>query len=210
MSPKIVDKDRKKREILLAAMKVFAGKGVKNSRMLDIAKEAGIGKGTIYDYFRSRDEILVEAFYLIMGDLDKRLESLLSHSVSPEAKVRSIVHTTYDSLSQFPDDFMEIFVDFWSEGIRQRDSHGNLVIDLADIYANLRRLLSHVLAEGTEKGDFRQMDTNSVSSILIAMIDGLLLQLILDRKAFDQKTIMDGALDVIVHGIRNTQTSGDS
>lgn len=209
MSPKIIDKDKKKREILLAAMKVFAGRGVKNSRMVDIAQEAGIGKGTVYDYFRSRDEILVEAFYLIMGDLNSKMESLLSETDNPETKVRSIIHAAYDSLLQFPDDFMEIFVDFWSEGIRQRDSHGNLVIDLADVYANFRRQLSHVLNEGIEKGDFRQMDTIAVSSTLMAIIDGLLLQLIVDRKAFNQTTIIDDALGVILDGIKNTQTLGE-
>lgn len=209
MSPKIVDKDKKKREILLAAMKVFAGKGVKNTRMVDIAQEAGIGKGTVYDYFRSRDEILVEAFYLIMGDLNVKMESLLSETGNPETKVRSIIHAAYNSLSQFPDDFMEIFVDFWSEGIRQRDSHGNLVINLADIYADFRRQLSQVLNEGIEKGDFRQINTTAVSSTLMAILDGLLLQLIVDRKAFDQTTIIDDALGVILNGIKNTQTTGE-
>ncbi len=210
MSPKIVDKDKKKRKILLAAMKVFAGKGVKNTRMVDIAQEAGIGKGTVYDYFRSRDEILVEAFYLIRGDLNERMESLLSESGSPEVKVRSISRAAYDSFSQFPDDFMEIIVDFWSEGIRQRDAHGNLVINLADIYANFRRQLSQVLAEGIEKGDFRQMDTNAVSSTLMAIIDGLLLQLIVERKAFNHPAVIDDALGVIFDGIKNTQIAGET
>lgn len=209
MSPKIVDKDKKKREILLAAMKVFAGKGVKNTRMVDIAQEAGIGKGTVYDYFRSRDEILVEAFYLIMGDLNVKMESLLSETGDPETKVRSIIHAAYDSLSHFPDDFMEIFVDFWSEGIRQRDSHGNLVINLADIYADFRGQLSQVLIEGMENGDFRQINPTAVSSTLMAILDGLLLQLIVDRKAFDQTTIIDDALGVILNGIKNTQTTGE-
>ena len=63
--PKIVDKAAKKNEILLAAMRLFAEKGVVNSKMADIAIAAGIGKGTIYEYFRSKEEIFGEAFSTI-------------------------------------------------------------------------------------------------------------------------------------------------
>ncbi|MCP4754546.1 MAG: helix-turn-helix transcriptional regulator [Proteobacteria bacterium] len=46
--PKIVDKAAKKGEILSSAIKVFAEKGVANTKMVDIARRAEIGKGTIY------------------------------------------------------------------------------------------------------------------------------------------------------------------
>jgi TetR/AcrR family fatty acid metabolism transcriptional regulator len=210
MSPKIVDKERKRTEIVLAAMKVFAQKGLKKSRMIDIAQEAGIGKGTVYDYFRSREEILVEAFNLVTGDLDKKIRPVLSESIRAADKIRWILRTSYDSLSQFPDDIMEIFVDFWSEGVRRRDSRGHPEIDLAEIYSGFRRNLCRVLDEGIENGEFRPMDTNAVSSILIAVIDGLLLQSIVDRKAFTESAIMDDSMDIILHGIRRNQTSGET
>ncbi len=60
--PKIVDKEAKRKKILEASMRVFAKKGVENTKMKDIAKSAGIGKGTIYEYFNSRDEILQKSF----------------------------------------------------------------------------------------------------------------------------------------------------
>ena len=62
MSPKIIDKEAKKAEILQAAMQVFSRKGVAKTRMADIAVAAGIGKGTIYEYFRSKEEIFAAAF----------------------------------------------------------------------------------------------------------------------------------------------------
>ncbi|RMF59539.1 MAG: TetR/AcrR family transcriptional regulator, partial [Calditrichaeota bacterium] len=49
MSPKVVDKTAKRQEILDAALRVFARKGFKNTKMIDIAEEARIGKGTIYE-----------------------------------------------------------------------------------------------------------------------------------------------------------------
>lgn len=203
MAPRIIDKEKKKKQILLAAMTVFAKKGVKNSRMVDIAQQAGIGKGTIYEYFRNRDEILVEAFYLVMGEMEAKLKSVLDDTKNPEEKVRAMIQLAYDTLSQFTADFIEIFVDFWSEGIRHRGKDENLAINLQAIYAKYRQQLSEVLSEGTTKGHFRQMDTSAVASALMAITDGLLLQLILDRQAFDQSSVIDEALNMILHGIKN-------
>mgnify|MGYP006781963975 CR=1 FL=1 len=50
----------KREAILRAAIKVFAGKGYFNSKVADIAGEAGIADGTVYLYFKSKDEILEE------------------------------------------------------------------------------------------------------------------------------------------------------
>ena len=57
MAPKIVDKEAKKTQIIIAATQVFSKLGVAKTKMIDIAQAAGIGKGTIYEYFRSKEEI---------------------------------------------------------------------------------------------------------------------------------------------------------
>ena len=62
MAPIIVDKELKKQDILVAALKVFARQGIAKTKMIDIAIEAGIGKGTIYEYFRSKEEVIRESF----------------------------------------------------------------------------------------------------------------------------------------------------
>ena len=55
--PKIVDKEAKKLDIVHAALKEFARRGVANTKMADIATAAGIGKGTIYEYFKDKNEM---------------------------------------------------------------------------------------------------------------------------------------------------------
>ena len=58
MSPKIVDKEVKKKEILESAIKVFARNGIANTKVIDIAIEADTSKGNIYTYFESKEEII--------------------------------------------------------------------------------------------------------------------------------------------------------
>lgn len=202
MAPKVVDKEKKKRDILLAAMRVYAEKGARNARVADVARAAGVGKGTIYEYFRSRDEILIEAFHLVIGDMEKAFLGVMQTPADPETKLKQILAITFDALVQFPLDMVEIYLDFWSEGIRRRDVEGRIGINLKAMYEDFRSLLSGVLEEGVSAGVFRSMDTRLVSSSLMAMIDGLMLQLIIDRDAFDQQLIAGQTIDLMLTGLR--------
>jgi TetR/AcrR family fatty acid metabolism transcriptional regulator len=208
MTPKKIDKQEKRQQIILAAMKVFAAKGVRNSRMIDVAGEAGIGKGTIYDYFTNRDDILVAAFHFVMGELEDRIRTELVSDQSSEVRLRSIVRLTYDSLDSFPHEFLQILVDFWAEGIRGSTSNDSPLINLNEIYSRFRHEFIRIIEDGIECGDFREVDASAVASVLMAIIDGLLLQLIVDREAFDRTQIIDKALDAVMSGIRRAENGG--
>ena len=202
MSPRIVDKEEKKKKIVLAAMKVFSRKGVKNSRMADIAAQAGIGKGTIYEYFRNRDEILTQAFYLTLSEMENNLNSVLRDIDNPEEKIVLIFRTVFESMLQYTDDFMMLFVEFWSEGVRHREADEKRFLNLDSFYLEFRRELAGILDEGIRTGRFVSMDSTAVASVMIAILDGLLLQVILDRKAFDHKGVIEESLKMILNGIK--------
>ena len=212
MCPRIVDKEEKKNRIVLAAMKVFSEKGVKSSRMADIASQAEIGKGTIYEYFRNRDEILVESFYLMLGEMEGNLELALKDIENPEDRIALIFRAVFESMSQYPDDFMMLFVEFWSEGMRHRGEDDKRFLNLDAFYREFRQELADILDEGIQAGQFVAMDTTAVASVMIAILDGLLLQVILDRKAFDHKNVIEESLKMILNGIKvkDASAGGDS
>ena len=201
MTPRIVDKDKKRQEILLAALRVFSRTGLKDARMIEIAREAGIGKGTIYEYFRSRDEMVLEAFSFIMEQMNAEIRRVFERSLTPEQKLIGMFEATYRALSEYDRDFLDIFVDFWAEGIRGTNKDGPH-INLASIYHEYRQVMVAVLVEGIELGEFRAMDTTAVASALMAVIDGLLLQLLVDRQAFDTDAIIPAVIDTFLNGIR--------
>ena len=203
MAPKVVDKEKKKREILLAAMRVYAEKGARNARVADVAVAAGIGKGTIYEYFRSRNDILTEAFHLVIADVEKGFIGVMQSTDDPETRLKQITRVSFESFLQFPADIVEIYLDFWSEGIRQGDVEGRLGINLKSMYEQFRTFISTVLDDGITSGVFRPMNTRLVASTLMATIDGLLLQLIADRDAFDQSRMADEIIDLFLEGLRS-------
>ena len=71
MSPKIVDKEQKRKQIALIALDVFAEKGFDSASISDIAIKAGMAKGSVYDYFKSKDELIFHALKIWLLMMEK-------------------------------------------------------------------------------------------------------------------------------------------
>jgi TetR/AcrR family fatty acid metabolism transcriptional regulator len=200
--PRIVDKETKKMEILHAAMKIFARNGIVKTKMIDVATEAGVGKGTIYEYFRSKEEIFTTAFVMIFENLEVRIMDVLAREEDPVVQLNLLVETTIKEFMHGEGEFAEIMMDFWAEGVRNKDKNVLAVIDLKKIYSKYRSLLKVIIKNGIDKGVFKKMDTNSLSAVLIAALDGIYLQWILDRKAINISKVSKVLLESFIDGIR--------
>src|SRR5215203_4911641 len=88
----------KREAILRAAIKVFAEKGYFNSKVADIAGEAGIADGTVYLYFKSKDEILHSFFDRAMEDFIAEGKKQLAEIQKPEEKLRRIAQLHLERL----------------------------------------------------------------------------------------------------------------
>ena len=203
MSPKIVDKEEKKQEILKAAMRIFAQNGVIKTKMADIAFAAGIGKGTIYEYFRSKEDIFAEAYSHIFLDTETRIAEVLESAIQPEEKLRNLTRVTLEKfLIEDGGEFAGIMMSFWSEGVRNKNERIMEIIDLKNIYSEFRIMISGILEEGITKGHFRDMDTYVTASVIIGAIDGILLQYIMDRGVFSPEKAIEVLLDSFLKGIK--------
>lgn len=207
--PKIVDKEAKKLEILHAAMRVFARKGIVKTKMIDIAREAVVGKGTIYEYFRSKDEIFTSAYQFLFKMTEHGVYSALQSTDDPEKKLQLLIETFFNSFLHDGEEFAEIMMDFWAEGVRNKDADVMEIIDLKSIYTEYRKVISAILNEGISRGVFRQMDVHSMSSAFIGAFDGLMLQWIVDRGVIDIKRVSAVMLDGFFNGIK-TEIKGGS
>lgn len=88
------DRERNKHEqIIEAAVKVFAKKGFYNAKISEIAREANVADGTIYLYFKNKDDILISLFEERMGSLIRRMQEELAKVDHPLDKIRVFVAT---------------------------------------------------------------------------------------------------------------------
>src|SRR5262245_6506173 len=92
----------KPQQIIDAAIRVFARKGYFNSRVSDIAREAGIAAGTIYLYFDTKEDILITLFRERMAAFVSTLWLAIASEADAVAKVRRLVHLHFEILEQHP------------------------------------------------------------------------------------------------------------
>ncbi len=203
MAARIVDKENKKQEILQAALEVFSRNGFAKTKMINVATAAGIGKGTVYEYFRSKEEIFAEAFRYMMQRSDALLTEALSRTDDPEEKLRAIIDIWLIQFMEENGDFMGIMMDFWAEGIRTKNEQILEIIDLKGIYHQYRQLINDILQEGVQQKVFRKINTMTISSAMIAALDGLMLQWILDPTLFDLKQVAADFADGFLNGIKS-------
>src|SRR5881628_2949246 len=79
-----------------AAMRVIARKGMAAATMQEIAEEAGVAKGTIYLYFRDRDELVEKTFDRAITELHKRIDAALEVDAPFEAKLRALLAAKFE------------------------------------------------------------------------------------------------------------------
>jgi len=99
-------------------------------------------------------------------------------------------------------DFIGLMMDFWAEGVRNKNEDVLKIIDLEGLYNKMRNSIKNILQEGIQKGTFRELDTLSTASILIGSFDGLMLQWIMNPELIDFKRDAQTLLELTLHGIR--------
>jgi TetR/AcrR family fatty acid metabolism transcriptional regulator len=92
----------KPQQIIDAAIRVFARNGYYNSRVADIAREAGIASGTIYLYFKTKDDILVTLFREKMAEWVASLRKAVAGERDPVGKILRIVRLHFKVLEENP------------------------------------------------------------------------------------------------------------
>ena len=97
MSPKIIDKEQRKYEIALVALEVFAEKGFEASSISEVAKLAGIGKGTIYEYFVSKEELILTAMMVWIDQMMQGVDGLLEGITDPIERLRTYANAAVEA-----------------------------------------------------------------------------------------------------------------
>lgn len=201
--PKIVDKEEKKAQILEASIKVLAEKGWNKTKISDIAEAADIGKGTVYEYFRSKDEVFAASFQYFMLQVENSVAERLSSIDDPLERLLAYFYSWADIFDSDYMDYLEIVLDFWAEGIRNKEGFSS--VELMDFYYNNRTVIESLLDECIAQDKIKSIDTKIVASIIIGSLDGLMIQWIMDRNVFDLKEAVFSTARLIIDGLKREE-----
>ena len=96
-----------------AACAAFAEKGYASTRVAEIAERAGCGKGTVYEYFSSKEELLFAVFESINADISSRMNDALATGGSPEEQLHNLLRLGAEVISEQVD-LQPVILDFWA------------------------------------------------------------------------------------------------
>jgi TetR/AcrR family transcriptional regulator, fatty acid metabolism regulator protein len=163
----------KRRQLLDAAVRVFARKGFHASRVGDIAEEAGVAHGLLYHYFTSKDQVLEAVFHENWSVLLARIESVEESDEPAADQIRHIAAIVLRTWLHLPDVVRVVIQEFGRSP------------ELAERIAELTRpidVLQRVIARGIERGEFRkEVHPGFAATVVYGSIDELLTAWVLGR-----------------------------
>ena len=186
----------KREAILRAAVKVFAQKGFFNSKVADVAKEAGIADGTVYLYFKSKDEILHSVFDRAMEEFISEGKREIADVAEPDKKLRKIAHLHLERLSADRNLAIVFQVELRGSTKFMEEFSGGGFAEYLDI-------IRQTIAEGQRQGVFRK-DLKPVicAKILYGALDEMVTNWILSKKSYPLAPMADEVLKVFFNGTK--------
>jgi AcrR family transcriptional regulator len=192
-------KDKKKR-IIEAAARVFAQKGYAGTAVADIAVQAEIGKGTIYAYFDSKEDLFFAVFEWYMMQTGAAAKVSISH-LGGSATQR--LEALSDSIMGMWDDIKDVFtltIEFWAASSSSQMQE-RFKASFRRMYQEFRGIVVSLIHEGIEHGEFRpDINPESVAAALVGTWDALFLQAWFDQD-FDPLTTTRDFLAVVIQGL---------
>jgi len=169
----------RRREILQAAREVFAESGFEDTTMDKIAERAGISKGTLYLYFKSKGDLLIQAIAEIMNTVYEMAERVLKADVSPLEKVKLWISETMNYFEQNRSFFRvlqnisgKVHIESMEEEIKK------LMRRPIEVYA----LVGKILEDGIKEGKLVDVSPTRLGAVLTKIIEGVLICRINDKE----------------------------
>ncbi|WP_445614263.1 TetR/AcrR family transcriptional regulator [Geobacillus sp. YF-1] len=143
----IINQKRKKEEIIEVAAREFAEKGYDGANINEIAIMAGIGKGTIYLYFKTKKDLYLETIRAIVDRFNEMSEQIVSMDLNPFEKLKLVIETFFQLERE-----SIFYLKLWS---RHQFQHNPVFPEeVSKIFKDLRQPLCEIIEEGVEKGEF--------------------------------------------------------
>ena len=189
------EKERRRQQILVAAKRVFSDKGFNKATMEDIAQEAELSPGTLYLYFKNKEELYASLSLRILQYLLIRVEHVNEEKDSgPEQKLKSLVDAMYDVYEFDPLIIINMF------HLQSSETLKNLSPQLMEEIKMLSRKslgsIAQIVKEGVEKGIFIDKHPVALADTFWALFSGVVLWLTSKKIIDERKDYLKQTLDV--------------
>jgi AcrR family transcriptional regulator len=183
-------------EILETARKVFAKKGFADATMDEIAAAAGLAKGTLYLYFKSKRDVYLKTLQHGIAELLEQVAANMQAAEGVRAKIRALIATRVKYADENRD-FAKIYLIEFSSIIHP----GSINKDLRDLQLKQAKAVEQALRDGVESGDIQQLDVEAAAFIIQDMGRSLITRRLLGWSKKDAEEDIEFLCNLIWRGI---------
>ena len=170
---------QQRRAILDAAMRLFDSQGYAATTMEEVAARAGMSKGSIYNYFKSKHDLFNQLFGEATSADEAEADRLLGGDGSARKRIEALLDFWFGRLGESRR-VGRLTLEFWATAARER-RHGDLAELLQGTYNRWLERLVVVIGQGVDEGEFSSdLDPSATATLLLAQLQGLLLHMILN------------------------------
>jgi len=184
--------EHRRRQIIDTAIKTIARDGLNQASLANIAQEAGISKGVISYYFNSKDDLINQIVISIMDEMRNYIRDRVEHLDPPTEKLRRYVSSFFE-FAQSNSEKYSAFIELWTT-ISTKD----MVNPFGSLsYEQCRNYIGKILQDGRKSGDFGNVDIKIAATVLQGLIDGVIIQWLLDPELVDIEVCHQKVLEII-------------
>jgi TetR/AcrR family transcriptional regulator, cholesterol catabolism regulator len=183
---------RKRHEIFFAAAGLFLDRGFNETSMREIAAAAGMGKSSLYDYFKTKDEILCWYFEDNIEGFNAVARDIAQQNMDPVEKLRRILHMQLERLLENRDFYIRLSIEVQRLGA---DSQ----IQIQKKRHAYQDLIREIIEDGVRQGVFRPVNSLLASRLLITFLTPVAFT---TRPTGTPEEMLDDALGLFLKGVQ--------
>jgi TetR/AcrR family transcriptional regulator len=191
-----------RKEILQAAEKVFAEKGFFQTTMSEIAEAAEFGTGTLYKYFKSKEELYFTLIDEKVEELHRLVKAELSQKTSAMERIKKVLGLQFEFIEKNRN-FFRIYI---SERSRfewnVKDDFGKGIHNKMVAYI---KSLAQVIKEGRKEREFKSMEPVDLAHALVGMINSFVFEWLISPEPYPLISKMDTVLEIFLRGTQRME-----
>jgi len=190
----------KYQKIIQAATKVFAQKGFYNSKVADVAREANVADGTIYLYFKNKDDLLISIFESSMDSFTAEVQREMATATNPIEKLSKFIRLHLELVRQNPDTATVLQIELRQSSKFMKEYAATKFID----YLNI---ISDILEEGQRQGSIKKnVNPFIVKRAIFGAVDEMALEWVLMRKKkYSTEDVAEQICTMFIDGLKSQE-----
>jgi TetR/AcrR family transcriptional regulator len=191
-------KEIREKQIKEAALKLFSAKGFHNTTVTQIAEEADLGKGTIYWYWKSKEDL---AFSLV-SDMLQDFALLIETAREAEGPVIMRFKNLVERVAELYYQETEYLRLLWKFRVdRSYIFSAEYTEKVASYYVRMRKALEGMIEEGLAKGELKEVDPKRTAFILLGIVEGLELEWLENEEELSMRDALVEIMNIVIAGI---------